>query len=104
MLLLLSLRFSHSPLIDEDDEEEEAKEPMLNEAFGKNFHSPALHCDSQVVISYCWGTVFADRRVAVWYSSSAPTTTEILFEISICQHLNPVLLQQSMFAIAALSS
>ncbi|XP_042243714.1 transmembrane protein 87A-like isoform X1 [Thunnus maccoyii] len=25
--------FSHSPLIDEDDEEEEAKEPMLNEAF-----------------------------------------------------------------------
>lgn len=30
-----SLRFSHSPLIDEDDEEEEAKEPMLNEAFGK---------------------------------------------------------------------
>lgn len=29
------LRFSHSPLID-DDEEEEAKEPMLNEAFGKS--------------------------------------------------------------------
>ncbi|XP_055361360.1 transmembrane protein 87A-like isoform X2 [Betta splendens] len=29
-----SQRFSHSPLIDEDDEEEEAKEPMLNEAFG----------------------------------------------------------------------
>lgn len=28
-----SQRFSHSPLIDEDDEEEEAKEPMLNEAF-----------------------------------------------------------------------
>lgn len=56
MLVLLSVRFSHSPLIDEDDEEEEAKEPMLNEAFGKNFHSPALHCDSQVVISYCWGT------------------------------------------------
>jgi hypothetical protein len=31
-----SLRFSHSPLIDEDDDEEEAKEPMLNEAFGKD--------------------------------------------------------------------
>ncbi|XP_068194507.1 transmembrane protein 87A-like [Antennarius striatus] len=29
-----SQRFSHSPLIDEDDDEEEAKEPMLNEAFG----------------------------------------------------------------------
>lgn len=28
-----SQRFSHSPLIDEEDEEEEAKEPMLNEAF-----------------------------------------------------------------------
>ncbi|XP_041827759.1 transmembrane protein 87A-like isoform X1 [Melanotaenia boesemani] len=28
-----SQRFSHSPLIDEDDEEDEAKEPMLNEAF-----------------------------------------------------------------------
>ncbi|XP_040917272.1 transmembrane protein 87A-like [Toxotes jaculatrix] len=28
-----SQRFSHSPLIDEDDEEEDAKEPMLNEAF-----------------------------------------------------------------------
>ncbi|XP_059209711.1 transmembrane protein 87A-like isoform X1 [Centropristis striata] len=28
-----SQRFSHSPLIDEDDDEEEAKEPMLNEAF-----------------------------------------------------------------------
>ncbi|XP_038584099.1 transmembrane protein 87A-like [Micropterus salmoides] len=28
-----SQRFSHSPLIDEDDEEEEAKEPMLSEAF-----------------------------------------------------------------------
>ncbi|KAF6717669.1 Transmembrane protein 87A [Oryzias melastigma] len=28
-----SQRFSHSPLIDEDNEEEEAKEPMLNEAF-----------------------------------------------------------------------
>lgn len=27
-------RFSHSPLIDEDDEEE-AKEPMLNEAIGE---------------------------------------------------------------------
>ncbi|KAG7511126.1 transmembrane protein 87A [Solea senegalensis] len=26
-------RFSHSPLIDEDDEEEETKEPMLNEAY-----------------------------------------------------------------------
>lgn len=32
---LYFLRFSHSPLIDEDDEDEEAKEPMLNEAFGK---------------------------------------------------------------------
>lgn len=32
---MLPLRFSHSPLIDEDDEEDEAKEPMLNEAFGK---------------------------------------------------------------------
>ncbi|XP_036006570.1 transmembrane protein 87A isoform X3 [Fundulus heteroclitus] len=29
-----SQRFSHSPLIDEDDEEDEAKEPMMNEAFG----------------------------------------------------------------------
>ncbi|XP_054913254.1 transmembrane protein 87A-like isoform X2 [Poeciliopsis prolifica] len=29
-----SQRFSHSPLIDEDDEEDEAKEPMINEAFG----------------------------------------------------------------------
>ncbi|XP_068607746.1 transmembrane protein 87A-like [Brachionichthys hirsutus] len=29
-----SQRFSHSPLIDEDDDEEEAKEPMLNEAYG----------------------------------------------------------------------
>ncbi|XP_061890997.1 transmembrane protein 87A-like [Entelurus aequoreus] len=28
-----SQRFSHSPLIDEDDEEDDAKEPMLNEAF-----------------------------------------------------------------------
>ncbi|XP_026161317.1 transmembrane protein 87A [Mastacembelus armatus] len=28
-----SQRFSHSPLIDDDDEEDEAKEPMLNEAF-----------------------------------------------------------------------
>ncbi|KAM4723618.1 transmembrane protein 87A-like [Anableps anableps] len=28
-----SQRFSHSPLIDEDDEEDEAKEPMMNEAF-----------------------------------------------------------------------
>ncbi|KAM8916152.1 transmembrane protein 87A-like [Spinachia spinachia] len=28
-----SQRFSHSPLIDEDDDEEEAKEPMLSEAF-----------------------------------------------------------------------
>ncbi|XP_028252075.1 transmembrane protein 87A-like [Parambassis ranga] len=28
-----SQRFSHSPLIDEDDDEDEAKEPMLNEAF-----------------------------------------------------------------------
>lgn len=28
-----SQRFSHSPLIDEEDDEEEAKEPMLNEAF-----------------------------------------------------------------------
>ncbi|XP_038158669.1 transmembrane protein 87A-like [Cyprinodon tularosa] len=28
-----SQRFSHSPLIDEDDEEDEAKEPMINEAF-----------------------------------------------------------------------
>nr|XP_046268955.1 transmembrane protein 87A-like [Scatophagus argus] len=28
-----SQRFSHSPLIDEDDDEEDAKEPMLNEAF-----------------------------------------------------------------------
>ncbi|KAM6960887.1 transmembrane protein 87A-like [Aplochiton taeniatus] len=28
-----SQRFSHSPLIDEDEEEDEAKEPMLNEAF-----------------------------------------------------------------------
>ncbi|KAK5857920.1 hypothetical protein PBY51_011129 [Eleginops maclovinus] len=28
-----SQRFSHSPLIDEDDDEEEAKEPMLNDAF-----------------------------------------------------------------------
>ncbi|XP_047467158.1 transmembrane protein 87A-like [Mugil cephalus] len=28
-----SQRFSHSPLIDEEDEEDEAKEPMLNEAF-----------------------------------------------------------------------
>lgn len=27
-------RFSYSPLIDEDDDED-AKEPMLNEAFGK---------------------------------------------------------------------
>ena len=32
--VLFSHRFSHSPLIDEDDDEEEAKEPMLNEAFG----------------------------------------------------------------------
>lgn len=31
-------RFSHSPLIDEDDDEEdEAKEPMMNEAFGKKY-------------------------------------------------------------------
>ncbi|KAK1793609.1 hypothetical protein P4O66_011993 [Electrophorus voltai] len=28
-----SQRFSHSPLLDEDDEEDEAKEPMINEAF-----------------------------------------------------------------------
>lgn len=35
---LFSLRFSHSPLIDEEDEEEEAKEPMLNEAFGKMYY------------------------------------------------------------------
>ncbi|KAG7466101.1 hypothetical protein MATL_G00161320 [Megalops atlanticus] len=28
-----SQRFSHSPLIDEDEDEDEAKEPMLNEAF-----------------------------------------------------------------------
>lgn len=28
-----SQRFSHSPLIDEEDDEEEAKEPMLNDAF-----------------------------------------------------------------------
>ncbi|KAG9336794.1 hypothetical protein JZ751_003142 [Albula glossodonta] len=28
-----SQRFSHSPLIDEDDDEDESKEPMLNEAF-----------------------------------------------------------------------
>ncbi|XP_056151418.1 transmembrane protein 87A-like [Lampris incognitus] len=28
-----SQRFSHSPLIDDDDEDEDAKEPMLNEAF-----------------------------------------------------------------------
>ncbi|XP_062864013.1 transmembrane protein 87A-like [Trichomycterus rosablanca] len=28
-----SQRFSHSPLIEEDDEEDDAKEPMLNEAF-----------------------------------------------------------------------
>lgn len=36
------LRFSHSPLIDEE-EEEEAKEPMLNEAFGKKNMADALH-------------------------------------------------------------
>lgn len=35
------LRFSHSPLIDEDDEEDEAKEPMLNEAFGKRYVNSA---------------------------------------------------------------
>lgn len=38
-MVLFSLRFSHSPLIDEDDDEEEAKEPMLNEAFGNDLVS-----------------------------------------------------------------
>lgn len=41
--MLFSPRFSHSPLIDEDDEEEEAKEPMLNEAFGNNSCLLILH-------------------------------------------------------------
>ncbi|MEQ2245439.1 Transmembrane protein 87A, partial [Ilyodon furcidens] len=37
-----SQRFSHSPLIDEDDEEDEAKEPMMNEAFAVNQHKVVI--------------------------------------------------------------
>lgn len=38
-LVVLFGRFSHSPLIDEDEEEDEAKEPMLNEAFGEKYQT-----------------------------------------------------------------
>lgn len=73
------LRFSHSPLIDEDDEEEEAKEPMLNEAFGKTYRSPALHCDTRENLHQ---TEFRIKTDGVQFSSGALTATEILFKMT----------------------
>lgn len=80
--VVFPFRFSHSPLIDDDDEEDEAKEPMLNEAFGTTFDSSChlkpqtsvchiKQCLKKTLIAHLCYIVKLLRKILILFNSSA---------------------------------